>query len=161
MGPTSRTVPEVAVFLADEQHLSVDTDDLVALTRHVLEQERVPDDMEVALLLVDEETITALNQRHLGGDGPTDVLAFPIDEPGETSPDVPAILGDVVLCPAIATAQAPGLGREPHDELRLLTVHGLLHLLGMDHADPAEERAMFARTEELLASHAAARGTGS
>ncbi len=159
--PTSRAVAEVAVFLADEQHLSVDADDLVALARHVLEQEDVPDDMEVALLLVDEETIAALNQRHLSGDGPTDVLAFPIDEPGETPPDVPAILGDVVLCPAIAAAQAPGLGREPHDELRLLTVHGLLHLLGMDHADPHEERAMFGRTEELLTSYAAARRSGS
>lgn len=151
----------MAVFLADEQHLSVDTDDLVALARHVLAEQRVPDDMEVALLLVDEETIAALNERHLGHEGPTDVLAFPIDQPGETPPDVPAILGDVVLCPAIATAQAPGLDREPHDELRLLTVHGLLHLLGMDHAEPAEEREMFARTDQLLSSYAASVQEGS
>ena len=151
----------MAVFLADEQHLSVDTDDLVALARHVLEQEGVPDDMEVALLLVDEETIAALNERHLAGDGPTDVLAFPIDEPGETPPDAPAILGDVVLCPSVAVAQAPGVGREPHDELRLLTVHGLLHLLGMDHAEPDEQQAMFSRTDELLATFQATRGAGS
>ncbi|MFP4635186.1 MAG: rRNA maturation RNase YbeY [Nitriliruptoraceae bacterium] len=151
----------MAVFLADEQHRHVDTDDLVALARHVLEQQRVPDDMEVALLLVDEETIAALNQQHLGHDGPTDVLAFPIDRPGETPPDTPAILGDVVLCPAIAFAQAGDLGREPHDELRLLAVHGLLHLLGMDHAEPAEERAMFDLTDQLLQSFAASGQGGS
>ncbi len=145
----------MAVFLADEQHLTVDTDDLVALARHVLQAERVPEDMEVALLLVDEESISALNEQHLGHEGPTDVLAFPIDQPGETPPDVPAILGDVVLCPAVASAQAPRFGRGTHDELRMLTVHGLLHLLGMDHADEAEERAMFGRTDELLASFAA------
>ena len=147
----------MAVFLADEQGLEVDADDLVALTRHVLATMRVPDDMEVALLLVDSATIEGLNVQHLGKQGPTDVLAFPIDEPGEALPGAPAILGDVVLCPAVAHEQAAGLGRTPHDELRLLTVHGLLHLLGMDHAEPAEERDMFALTDELLASHAASR----
>ena len=145
----------MAVFLADEQHLTVDTDDLVALARHVLDARRVPGDMELSLLLVDAATIESLNRKHLGKPGPTDVLAFPIDQPGETPPDVPAILGDVVLCPAVASAQAPRFGRQPHDELRMLTVHGLLHLLGMDHADEAEERAMFGRTDELLASFAA------
>ncbi len=147
----------MAIFLADEQALDVDADDLVALARHVVTTMRVPDDMEVALLLVDEATIAELNAQHLGKTGPTDVLAFPIDEPGEVPPGAPAILGDVVLCPAVAVEQAAGLGRTPHDELRLLTVHGLLHLLGMDHADPDEERAMFALTDELLASHAATR----
>ncbi|MFP4149285.1 MAG: rRNA maturation RNase YbeY [Nitriliruptoraceae bacterium] len=143
----------MAVYLADEQDEPVDTEDLLDLARYVLQAQRVPADMEVALLLVDADTIARLNRTHLGKEGPTDVLAFPIDEPGETPPDVPAILGDVVLCPAIAAAQAPGFKRSAHEELRLLTVHGLLHLLGMDHAEPEEERAMFARTEELLASH--------
>jgi probable rRNA maturation factor len=145
----------VAVFLADEQQLDVDAADLVALARHVLAARQVPDDMEVSLLLVDTETIAALNEEHLGTSGPTDVLAFPIDEPGETPPDVPAILGDVVLCPAVAHEQAAGLGRTPVQELQLLTVHGLLHLLGMDHAEPEEEREMFALTDQLLASHSA------
>lgn len=148
------------VFLADEQHDPVDQEDLLALARHVLTQMRVPEDMEVALLLVDEPTIAALNEQHLGKTGPTDVLAFPIDAPEEALPDVPAILGDVVLCPAIATGQAPTFGRSGHDELRLLTVHGLLHLLGMDHAEPDEEREMFALTDELLASDRAARPGG-
>jgi probable rRNA maturation factor len=148
---------DVAVFLADEQDLEVDGDDLVRLTRHVLDERRVPSEMEVALLLVDEPTIAGLNAQHLGKTGPTDVLAFPIDEPGESPPDTPSILGDLVLCPSVAYAQAPRFGRRPHDELRLLTVHGLLHLLGMDHADAASEQEMFALTDTLLASDLATR----
>jgi probable rRNA maturation factor len=144
----------VAVFLADEQQLEVDDADLLALAQHVLRERRVPSDMEVSLLLVDEQTIAGLNAEHLGKQGPTDVLAFPIDEPGETPPDMPAVLGDVVLCPSVARAQAPRFGRTPHQELQLLTVHGLLHLLGMDHADPDQEREMFGLTDELLASFA-------
>jgi probable rRNA maturation factor len=146
------------VFLADEQDVDVDADDLLALARHVAGARDVPDDMELSLLLVDSETIAALNGEHLGKVGPTDVLAFPIDEPGEAGPDEPAILGDVVLCPAVAIEQASSLGRTPQEELRLLTVHGILHLLGMDHAEPEEEREMFALTEQLLASYARAAG---
>lgn len=138
------------VFLADEQSDDVDGDDLVALARHVLSARRVPTDMELSLLLVDRDTMAALNEQHMRKSGPTDVLAFPIDEPGEAPPDAPAILGDVVLCPAVAAEQAHQFGRTPHDELRLLTVHGILHLLGMDHADPESERAMFGLTDELL-----------
>jgi probable rRNA maturation factor len=145
----------MAVYLADEQSLEVDAADLIALARHVVEQRRVPAEMELSLLLVDPETIAAMNEQHLGTAGPTDVLAFPIDEPGESPPGAPAVLGDVVLCPAVATEQAADLGRSPHEELRLLTVHGILHLLGMDHADPEEERQMFGLTDELLASYAA------
>lgn len=145
----------MAVFLADEQDLEVDGDDLLALTRHMLHHQGVPDNMEVALLLVDEPTIAGLNEAHLDASGPTDVLAFPIDEVGEAPPDTPAILGDVVLCPAVAHAQAATFGRTPHQELQLLTVHGVLHLLGMDHAEPDEEREMFGLTDQLLASYAA------
>jgi probable rRNA maturation factor len=144
----------VAVYLTDEQDLAVDAEDLLHLARHTLRAERVPDDMELALLLVDPEAIAALNATHLGKEGPTDVLAFPIDEPGESPPGAPAVLGDVVLCPAIANAQAGAHGRSPRDELRLLTVHGILHLLGMDHAEPDEERRMFARTDQLLVAYA-------
>jgi probable rRNA maturation factor len=144
----------VAIFLADEQDVEVDGDDLLGLAAHVVEQQRVPVDMELSLLLVDRDTIAALNEAHLGKPGPTDVLAFPIDEPGEVPADVPAILGDVVLCPSVAHEQAPRFRRTPHEELRLLTVHGILHLLGMDHADPEQERAMFGLTDRLLASYA-------
>ena len=144
------------VFLADEQDVDVDADDLVALAQRVLAAQRVPADMEVALLLVDEDTIAGLNRQHLGHEGPTDVLAFPIDEPGESPPAGPAILGDVVVCPTVAHRQANERGVAAHAELQLLTVHGLLHLLGMDHAEPEEEREMFALTDQLLAQHRAA-----
>lgn len=140
----------MAVYLSDEQTREVDAEDLLALTRHVLAARRVPPDMEVAILLVDEDTIAALNQQHMGKDGPTDVLAFPIDEPGETPPDQPAILGDVVLCPAVCAAQASRFSRSEHEELQTLTVHGLLHLLGMDHADPVSEAEMFGLTDSLV-----------
>jgi probable rRNA maturation factor len=143
------------VFLADEQDLACDHEDLVAVAQLVLTDRRVPTDMEVALLLVDEDTIAGLNQQHLGHEGPTDVLAFPIDEPGESSLAGPAILGDVVLCPTVARAQAEPRGLTLQDELRMLTVHGLLHLLGMDHAEPDEERAMTVMTRELLDRHRA------
>ena len=143
------------VFLSDEQDREVDAEDLVALVQHVVRERSVPEDMEVSVLLVDRDTMSALNAQHMGKEGPTDVLAFPIDEPGESAPAGPAILGDVVLCPDVAAEQATGLGRTEHEELRLLTVHGILHLLGMDHADPADEREMFGLTEELLASYGA------
>lgn len=143
----------MAVFLTDEQSDPVDAADLVEVARFVLSKQRVPDEMEVALLLVDEDTIAGLNRQHMGKDGPTDVLAFPIDEPGETPPGPPAILGDVVLCPAVAASQATERGKSAHDELQLLTVHGILHLLGMDHADPVGEAQMFGLTDELLAAY--------
>ncbi len=148
----------VPVELADEQERAVDAEDLLDLARHVLTQRRVPAEMDVTLLLVDRATMAQLNAVHMGQEGPTDVLAFPIDEPGESPPDVPAVLGDVVLCPEVAAEQAPRFDRSAHEELRLLTVHGLLHLLGMDHAAPEEEREMFALTDRLLASHR--RGAG-
>lgn len=143
----------MAVFLSDEQAREVDVEDLLALTRHVLADRRVPEDMEVSILLVDEPTMTALNRQHMQAEGPTDVLAFPIDEPGETPPDQPAILGDVVLCPDVCAAQAPRFSRSEHEEMQVLTVHGLLHLLGMDHADPVSEAEMFGLTDQLVAAH--------
>lgn len=145
----------MAVFLTDEQDLEVDATDLVALTRYVLRDRRVPPHMEVSLLLVDTRTIAELNETHLGSQGPTDVLAFPIDEVSDAPSDAPAILGDIVLCPEVAYGQAAGFGRTSHEELQLLTVHGVLHLLGMDHAEPDDERAMFGLTDALLARYAA------
>lgn len=150
----------MAVLLADEQQVEVDTHRLVALARHVIGDRRVPEEMELSLLLVDVATITELNRQHLGGDGPTDVLAFPIDEPGESTPHGPSILGDVVLCPEVAFGQAAEFDRTGQQELELLTVHGILHLLGMDHDEPERERVMFGLTDTLLASFAATRVGG-
>jgi probable rRNA maturation factor len=161
------------VFAADEQHdVDVDINGLVKLAQTVLQAEKVKGDCELALTFVDEETIAELNHEFLGEDGPTDVLAFPIDDeivesgrspdsgtPGPDRPDVeagevPTLLGDVMVCPAVAARNAAERNRSTDDEVALLVVHGILHVLGMDHADAAEEAAMFARQDELVRLYA-------
>ena len=141
----------MAVFVADEQTADVDLERLRRLATHVLADQRVPDAMELSVLCVDREAIAQLNAHHMEKDGPTDVLAFPMDLPGETRAGEPAILGDVVLCPEVAASQAPGHGSTPEAEMDLLLVHGILHLLGHDHAEPAEKELMFGLTDRLLA----------
>jgi probable rRNA maturation factor len=172
----------MSVFLANEQaDYRVDERALSRLARLVMDAEGV-EESEVSLLLVDRTVMTDLNERYMGEDRPTDVLAFPIDGPspasgppeGPTGPrgfaadrlggaededdlddeeddDAPWLLGDIVLCPAYAAEQASSHGQSLAAELELLTVHGILHLVGYDHAEPDEERAMQARTGELLA----------
>jgi len=141
----------MAVFVADEQTRPVDTDHLRRLADFVLRELRIPTAMELSVLCVERDAIAALNAHHMGEEGPTDVLAFPMDLPGETTPGEPSILGDVVLCPEIAEAQAGEHGHTALAELELLTVHGILHLLGHDHAEPEERDEMFGLTDRLLA----------
>jgi probable rRNA maturation factor len=159
---------EVQVFGADEQHAApVDVDRWVTLAREVLVAEGVRGEAELSLLFVDEDAIAELNRRFLDAEGPTDVLAFPIDDPiasgrwpdaGTAGPDrddpepgdLPLLLGDVVVCPAVAERQAPQHAGSYADELALLVVHGVLHVLGHDHAEPDETAAMQARERELL-----------
>lgn len=149
----------VTVFMADEQTLSVDLPGLQRLARFVLQAQHVPEAMEVSLLCVDVEAMTQLNHHHMGAVGPTDVLAFPIDLPGESLGPEPAILGDVVLCPAVAVEQAARHGGTPDSEMQLLVVHGILHLLGHDHAEPEERDVMFALTDRLLTAFRAQAAT--
>jgi probable rRNA maturation factor len=144
----------MAVFVADEQAHPVDAERLRRLAGFVLSRLRVPDAMELSILCVDADAIAQLNAHHMGKQGPTDVLAFPMDLPGETAPGEPAMLGDVVLCPQVATEQARAHATTPTAELDLLLVHGILHLLGHDHAEPTERDRMFALTDQLLASFA-------
>lgn len=157
------------VFGADEQsEVAVDVARWVRLARLVLEDEQVPADAELSLLFVDEQAIADLNERFVGNSGPTDVLAFPMDDdvsPSGRQPDQggrgpgapseagepPTLIGDVVVCPAVAARQAAERAANLDDELGLLVVHGLLHLLNYDHADPREEEAMRRREGELLA----------
>jgi probable rRNA maturation factor len=141
----------VTVYVADEQARPLDADRLRRLAQYVLTDRRVPDAMELSVLCVERDVIARLNETHMGASGPTDVLAFPIDLPGETMPGQPAILGDVVLCPAVAAEQAGRDGRALSAEVELLLVHGILHLLGHDHAEPDERDAMFRLTDRLLA----------
>ncbi|HUV09555.1 MAG TPA: rRNA maturation RNase YbeY [Acidimicrobiia bacterium] len=164
------TAPPTAiqVFGSDEQDV-VDVDVLrwLRLAQLVLREEHVPPDAEVSLVFIDRDPIADLNRRFLDGDGPTDVLAFPMGDdipsagrapdaggrgPGTpASPDeLPVVLGDVVVCPEVARDQAQGAGHDLDDELALLVVHGLLHLLDYDHHDPDETVVMRRREQELL-----------
>jgi probable rRNA maturation factor len=144
----------VIVDVVDESgDTSVDVDDLAELSTYVLTRLHLHDETEMTLRLVDEDAIAALNARWMGADGPTDVLAFPMDElrPGAAdAPAEPGYLGDLALCPQVAERQAGEAGHPAAQEHRLLTVHGILHLLGHDHADPAEHADMFGLQAELL-----------
>jgi len=123
----------------------------VQLAGFVLEQESAPENCAVSLTLVDAQEMAALNAEYRGKDGPTDVLSFPCDEAGETSDaETPLLLGDVIIAPEVAAANNVAL----LDELRLLTVHGLLHLLGYDHEVEDEATAMEQRQDALLAKWA-------
>ena len=141
----------MAVFVADEQTRPVDTEHLRRLADFVMNDRRVPNAMELSVLCVARDAMAALNAHHMGEDGPTDVLAFPIDLPGESTVGEPLILGDVVLCPEVAESQAAEHQQTAEAELDLLLVHGILHLLGMDHAEPGERDEMFGLTDRLLA----------
>jgi probable rRNA maturation factor len=157
----------IDVFAADEQgDHPVEVARWAELSRQVLVARGVKGETEVSLLFVDEDAIAALNEQFLGKSGPTDVLSFPIeDEPGPTgrSPDLGGsgpgsspeegtltLLGDVVICPAVAARNAVEHEVSLEDELALLVVHGLLHLLGLDHEDDAEAERMEALEQELL-----------
>ncbi|MEI6844684.1 MAG: rRNA maturation RNase YbeY [Actinomycetes bacterium] len=123
---------------------------LESLLAFAMEQLGLHDECELNVLLVDEKEMTELHIKWMEESGPTDVLSFPMDEirPHHVGP---AILGDIVLCPTIAQSQADDAGHEFEFELAILSVHGLLHLLGYDHAIAHEETEMFALQEELVA----------
>jgi probable rRNA maturation factor len=160
MRPPDGEVGEVKVFGADEQEAApVDVQRWLDLARNVLLAEGVSGHAELSLLFVDEETISGFNRRFMDADGPTDVLAFPIDDPvddattradGTSRGPEPLLLGDVVVCPAVAARQAPEHAGGYDDELALLVVHGVLHVLGYDHAEIDEAATMQARERELL-----------
>lgn len=167
----------VSVFGVDEQDDEpMDVGRWVRLAEQVLAAEGVRRTSELSVLFVDAATMAELNERHMGKAGPTDVLAFPIDDDGiehgrwpdngATGPDrppldlddVPTLLGDVVVCPSVAASQAPEHAGKAHhegtldDEIALLVVHGILHVLGHDHAEPDETAAMQAKEQAHLAA---------
>ncbi|MBA3523533.1 MAG: rRNA maturation RNase YbeY [Geodermatophilaceae bacterium] len=143
------------VEIANESDVPVDEAGLVGLCRFVLDDLGVNPHAELSVLVVDAEYMASLNKKWMGEDGPTDVLAFPMDEldtarrPDDPEPG-PSLLGDVVLCPAVAVRQASAAGHSFSDEIHLLTCHGILHLLGYDHGDPDEEREMFGVQARVL-----------
>jgi probable rRNA maturation factor len=145
------TTDHVAVVGADEQSvLEIDLERWCRLARAVLEAEARRG--ELTLTFVDRDEIAALNREHLGKEGPTDVLSFPLDVTGDAG-GLPVLLGDVVVCPAVAAEQAAEHAGTLDDELALLVVHGVLHVLGHDHAEAVETKRMRDRELELLRQH--------
>lgn len=143
----------LTVTVSDEQaDQAIDADHLAQLAAVVVAGEG--GDGELHLAFVDEVTMAGLNEQHMGHPGSTDVLAFPIDAAeGTEAPgpaEIPRLLGDVVVCPAVAARQAEAAGGSTRDELELLVVHGILHVLGWDHATPAEREAMQVRERRYL-----------
>ena len=143
----------MSIEVLNESGLEFDVRRLSRLAAFVMEQLRVHPQAELCIKAVDEDTIAQLNEQWMEKEGPTDVLAFPMDElrPGKVNEDPEeGVLGDLVLCPAVAERQAAEAGHSTTDELDLLTVHGILHLLGYDHAEPEEHREMFGLQAQLL-----------
>jgi probable rRNA maturation factor len=154
----------MSVEITNESSIPVGEVRLAAIAGFVLGELGIHPQAELSILIVDVPHMAALNERWMGEEGATDVLAFPMDElspagrPGVAPADVsssdeneePGILGDIVLCPAVAISQAAAAGHTFEDELHLLTTHGILHLLGYDHMEPAEEREMFGLQAQLL-----------
>ena len=156
----------MSIEVLDESGRTVDVTELSRLARFAMDRMRVHPQAELCIKLVDEATIAELNEQWMDKAGPTDVLAFPMDElrPGlvDEEPEE-GVLGDLVLCPEVAQRQAEEArakgqsGYGAAEEIELLTVHGILHLLGYDHAEPEEHREMFGLQAHLLAEWQAAR----
>lgn len=143
----------MSIEVLNESGLNLDVRRLSRLARFVMEAMRVHPQAELCIKAVDEETIAELNGKWMEKDGPTDVLAFPMDElrPGLVDEDPEeGVLGDLVLAPSIAERQGDKAGHGREAELDLLTVHGILHLLGHDHAEPDEHAVMFGLQADLL-----------
>ncbi|MDQ2791151.1 MAG: rRNA maturation RNase YbeY [Pseudonocardiales bacterium] len=150
----------MGIEIANESGTAIPEVSIAAAARFAMERLGVSPLAELSVLLVSSGVMADLHQRWMDLPGPTDVMAFPMEDAAESGllaggrPDSPsggpALLGDIVLCPEVATEQAAAAGHALLDELHLLTVHGVLHLLGYDHAEPAEEREMFALQDGIL-----------
>ncbi|MCU1636959.1 MAG: rRNA maturation RNase YbeY [Cryobacterium sp.] len=143
----------MSIEINNESGIPVDEPTILRLAAFALDAMHVHSDAELAIVLVDEGAMEQLHVQWMDEPGPTDVLSFPMDElrPGtEDAETPPGLLGDIVLCPQVAEAQAETAGHSSLEELLLLTTHGVLHLLGFDHAEPDEEKEMFAIQRDIL-----------
>ncbi|WP_022890172.1 rRNA maturation RNase YbeY [Agromyces italicus] len=147
----------MSIEINNESAIEVDEAAIQRLAVYALDAMHVHRDAELAIVLVDEGAMEQLHVQWMDEPGPTDVLSFPMDElrPGtEEAPTPPGLLGDIVLCPQVAESQARTAGHGLVDELLLLTTHGILHLLGFDHAEPDEEKEMFGVQRDILVGFA-------
>jgi probable rRNA maturation factor len=151
----------MSIDVLNETDFALDELELVACARYVMAEMKVHPQADLCLRLVDEDAMETLHVQWMDLPGPTDVMSFPMDElrpaRGEDPPEE-GVLGDIVLCPGVAAKQAAEAGHATEEELLLLTTHGLLHLLGYDHAEPDEEKEMFELQRQLLLTFLATRG---
>ncbi|MBE6478832.1 MAG: rRNA maturation RNase YbeY [Propionibacteriaceae bacterium] len=148
------------IDINNESGEQVDTQALVRLARYALQELRIHPQSDLSILLVDEDTMAVYHKRFMDLEGPTDVMSFPMDElraPAADEEPPQGLLGDIVICPAFTGAQAPGNGRTNQEEMEYLLIHGLLHLLGHDHAEPEEKAVMFGLNDRIIAGWRAAR----
>lgn len=141
------------IDINNESGAEVDEQRLVRLAAFALDKLRIHPQAELSIVLVDEETMAGYHERFMDLPGPTDVMSFPMDElrsPREGEEPPTGLLGDIVICPQFTSAQAPENGREPDDEIDYLLIHGLLHLLGHDHAEPEEKAEMFGINDRII-----------
>ena len=150
----------MSIDISNESGVEADDASLVRLATFALDQLRIHPLAEVSILLVDEDTMSAYHEKYLGEPGPTDVLSFPMDElrpPTDGEEPPMGLLGDIVLCPAVAERQAQEHHRTASEEAEYLLVHGLLHLLGYDHASPEEHAEMFGLADKIISAWATLR----
>ncbi|MGC3992971.1 MAG: rRNA maturation RNase YbeY [Propionicimonas sp.] len=148
------------IELNNESGVAVDTERLVQLATFALDALRIHPQAELSIVLVDTETMSAYHEKFMDEPGPTDVLSFPMDELRAPEPDEEppvGLLGDIVLCPEVTAAQAAESNRTPEEEADYLLIHGLLHLLGHDHAEPTEKKVMFDLNDKIIAAWTASR----
>ena len=145
----------MSIEVSNESGIDVSEAELISVARFVIAQMQVNPGAELSMVLLDTAAMADLHMRWMDLPGPTDVMSFPMDElePGgrpDAAEPGPSMLGDIVLCPQFAAEQAAAAGHDLEHELALLTVHGVLHLLGYDHAEPDEEKEMFDLQRRLL-----------
>jgi probable rRNA maturation factor len=143
----------VTIEINNESTIEVDEARVQRLAAFALQELRLHRKSELAIQFIDEPAMEVLHIQWMDEPGPTDVLSFPMDElrpgtEGEQTP--PGLLGDVVICPQVAAKQAQTAGHEPIQEILLLTTHGILHLVGFDHAEPDDEAEMFGLQKSIL-----------
>jgi len=143
----------MSIEINNESGLEADEVRILNLATFALDFMNIDPNAELSIVMANETTMEKLHIEFMDEPGPTDVLSFPMDElrPGTPTAPTPAgLLGDIVLCPSVAATQAAAAGHETINELLLLTTHGILHLLGYDHAEPEDEKEMFGIQREIL-----------
>lgn len=143
----------MSIELSNESAIDVDTARVQNLAGFVRDELKLHPMVDVGIIFVDEAPMEELHIKWMDEPGPTDVLSFPMDELRPGSEEVPSpegVLGDIVVCPQVAARQAQVAGHDPINEILLLVTHGMLHLVGFDHATPSEEQEMFSLQRSLL-----------